>query len=596
MSIFSGRSARGGLEGTVTGGAGGPVRDGGAGPAPDGATWRRMHPVTPALRGWKFFVAVLAIGWFQVAQDLEQTLGLFRGHRWVVVVGTLAVVAVIAFAYSAVAWRMTRFAVTDDAVHLQSGILFRQQRRARLDRLQAVDLVQPLLARLVGLAELRLEVAGGAGSAVSLAFLREPEAEALRTELLALAAGLQRPAAPGVPPGTPGTAPSALPGGPAAEVVGGPGSPSGVLPAAASPAGTRADVVIGSQDAAAPVADGSAVPVTPPHGPVPLATVPVAPGPLVAGAPGPVLTPGPAAGPSAFQAAPEQQVYDLPMGRLLVASIRSGAAVGVVVALIAAVVLVVLSRDPGGAFVLVPGLIGAVSVVWGRVNQGAGFRAAISPDGIRLRHGLTEARTQTVPPGRVQAIGLQQGPFWRGRDWWRVEINVAGYGAGTDQGARESVLHPVATRDEAAAALWLVLPDLGTADPRGVIDAALSGRDDEGGFTPAPRRSRWVDPIGFRRHGFLVTDRALVLRSGRVFRRVDVVPHERTQSLGLEQGPLQRRLGLATFVVHSTPGPVSPRVAHLDGAVAAALLDEQARRARQARAVQRPEQWMREQG
>ena len=87
---------------------------------------------------------------------------------------------------------MTRFAVTDEAVHLRTGILFRQQRQARLDRLQAVDVVQPLLARLVGLAELKLEVAGGSGSAVSLAFLREADAEALRAELLALAAGLQR--------------------------------------------------------------------------------------------------------------------------------------------------------------------------------------------------------------------------------------------------------------------------------------------------------------------------------------------------------------------------------------------------------------------
>ena len=156
------------------------------------------------------------------------------------------------------------------------------------------------------------------------------------------------------------------------------------------------------------------------------------------------------------------------------------------------------------------------------------------------------------------------------------------------------MLHPVATRDEAATALWLVLPDLGVQDPRALVDAALSGRDDEGGFTPAPRRARWVDPVSWRRHGVRVTRTALVARSGRLVRNVVVVPHERTQSLGLEQGPLQRRLGLASFVVHSTPGPVSPRVDHLDGRVAAALLDEQAERARSARATARSEQWMRE--
>jgi putative membrane protein len=72
-----------------------------------------------------------------------------------------------------------------------------------------------------------------------------------------------------------------------------------------------------------------------------------------------------------------------------------------------------------------------------------------------------------------------------------------------------------------------------------------------------------------------------------------VVPHERTQSLGLQQGVIQRRLGLASFVLHSTPGPVAPRVDHLGAAIAAELLDEQAARSRTARATATPEQWMR---
>jgi putative membrane protein len=63
--------------------------------------------------------------------------------------------------------------------------------------------------------------------------------------------------------------------------------------------------------------------------------------------------------------------------------------------------------------------------------------------------------------------------------------------------------------------------------------------------------------------------------------------------VGLEQGPLQRRLAVASFVVHSTPGPVSPRVPHLASAVAGRLMDEQATRARTARAAAGPELWLR---
>ncbi|GIG41532.1 PH domain-containing protein [Cellulomonas phragmiteti] len=491
--------------------------------------WRRLHPVTPALRGWKVLVAFVAVIGFQMSEmlrDVAEALG--PGRAWLVVLGAVLVVGVVGFVYSALAWRVMRYAVTDGAVHLRTGLVFRQQRQARLDRLQAVDVVQPLLARLLGLAQLNLEVAGGAGSAVQLAFLRESEATALRAQILALAAGV------------------------------------GPLPAATGPAA--------SQDPASQAA-------VPPDG-VPPAGAPHA-GQVPPGGAAPV-----------YAAAPERQVYELPMSRLIGSIVRSVPPWFLVVAAVAAVGGSIALGDVGGMFVLVPAALGAGGYVWGRINTGATFRAAASPDGIRLRHGLTETRTQTVPPGRVQAVRLSQGPLWRGADWWKVEINVAGYGGAADAQAG-SVLHPVATRAEAAVALWLVLPDLGVDDPLAALDAALAGVDTDGGFTPAPARARWVDPLTRRRHGVLVTRTALIMRSGRWWRSVVVVPHERTQSIALEQGPLQRRLGLASFVTHSTPGPVAPRVEHLDQHVAAALLEEQARRAREARAVAGPELWMR---
>ena len=85
---------------------------------------------------------------------------------------------------------MSSYSIDAEALHLRTGVLNRQQRQARLDRLQAVDVVQPLLARFIGLAELRIEVAGGKGSAVRLSYLREGEAQNLRRVLLARAAGL----------------------------------------------------------------------------------------------------------------------------------------------------------------------------------------------------------------------------------------------------------------------------------------------------------------------------------------------------------------------------------------------------------------------
>ena len=97
----------------------------------------------------------------------------------------------MALAFSVLSWWVASYSIDDEALHLRTGILNRHQRQARLDRLQAVDVVQPLLARFVGLAELRVQVAGDKDSAVRLTYLREAEAQELRRLLLARAAGLK---------------------------------------------------------------------------------------------------------------------------------------------------------------------------------------------------------------------------------------------------------------------------------------------------------------------------------------------------------------------------------------------------------------------
>jgi putative membrane protein len=272
-----------------------------------------------------------------------------------------------------------------------------------------------------------------------------------------------------------------------------------------------------------------------------------------------------------------------------------------------------------------PAALGLGAAMWQRFSSSFGFRVALSPDGIRLHHGLLTTRAQTVPPGRVQAVRLAQPLLWRSKDWWRVEVNVAGYGGGRSKQegqAEENLLLAVGTRAEALEVLALAMPllpvrpgkDAGPTDLAAdatsssagpeVDDAArwarslesgLTGTGSDGGFTPSPRSSRWLDPVGWRRHGVLVGPTVLLARRGVLVRELDVVPHARTQSLGLQQGPLQRRLGLATFTLHSTQGPVAPSVRHLTGADAAALLHEQARRARTARAdrsVEGDGRWM----
>src|SRR5699024_2458005 len=78
-----------------------------------------------------------------------------------------------------------------DAVELHAGVIFRQRRYMRLDRLQAVDIVRPFFARIFGLSKLSLHAADGSETTLTLEYRKEAEAEQLRREILYLASGAQ---------------------------------------------------------------------------------------------------------------------------------------------------------------------------------------------------------------------------------------------------------------------------------------------------------------------------------------------------------------------------------------------------------------------
>lgn len=250
----------------------------------------------------------------------------------------------------------------------------------------------------------------------------------------------------------------------------------------------------------------------------------------------------------------------------------------------------------GALLLLVPGV---VAQVWRQVTVGFGFEVHAAADGLRLRHGLLEHAQQTLPPGRVQAVQVDQPPTWRAAGWWQLTMNVAGYVGQDGAEHSETVLLPAGTRDDVMRVLTLLWPGL-LADPAAaaLVDAGLTGdagrgpQPADGGFVGVPARALLLDPLGGRRAGVAATDQVLLVRRGVWHRRLVLVPHGRTQGLGVAQGPLQRRLGLATVQVHSTPGPVRVVVPHLTTADAARLMRGQGLRAASARRLAGPERWI----
>jgi len=171
-------------------------RAGAADPTP--AHFRRLHPLTPLLRGWAWLAGAVAFG----GQDAIRAGDPGRFALF------LPVIALVGFGVGLASWWFTRYGFDGDALRIDSGILQRRSRRVRLDRLQAVDVVRPLAGRLLGVSELRLEVAGGTTTEAPLAYLSADDAVRLRAELLARAAGIdaETPEAPErvaheVPPG-----------------------------------------------------------------------------------------------------------------------------------------------------------------------------------------------------------------------------------------------------------------------------------------------------------------------------------------------------------------------------------------------------------
>lgn len=525
----------------------GKIRAVDEGVAPD--QWRRVHPVSPVLNTWKVILAILAFVTYQnldIALDLASQVDLTStGVRWLILagVGTLLLVVLVAGVYSWLAWRAMSWAVTDSAVWYRQGILMRSQRHARLDRIQAVDIVHPLLGRLLGLGRLNIEVAGGANSHLTFGFLRTAELDATRAEILALSAGLKAAVQPG-------PTPPPAPGFPA------PGAPSGT-------AGIPAPSGIPS------AADGvGAAPPSPMGGLV----------------------------------APERPLYEVPPSRLLASLMLSPTTVTMLlmaIAGIAGAVFAALRWGPAAlssAWGVIPILLGIGSYLWHRFAGEFGFRAAVSPDGIRIRRGLTETRSQTIPPRRVHAVRIIQPWLWRPWGWYRVLISQAGYGGATEQeankGAAADVLVPVGSRAEAETALWLVVRDLGVADPRAFVDAALDGVREHGGFIPVPARMRPLDPLVFARRAVQLTSTVVAVRDGWLTRSVVIAPIERLQSASVESGPLERYFRVASLHMHIVPGRVVVRAEHVDEEVAAQLLDQLTTTSRVRRTSEPPEKWM----
>lgn len=422
--------------------------------------WERLHPLSPFVRAGRGLIAVFLIVVLPLASGGRRaSLGNDALH-----LAGLIVLLILGF----VSWLVTRWRVEGGVLRVESGLIRRTSERFPLSQIQAIDTVRPGLARVFGLAELRIRLASGGGKAGRLAYLGNAEAESLRARLLALAHGVAE------------------------------------------------------------------------------------------------ATPAP----------PEQALLTVPSGQLVVSILLTGMGLIVEVAIIGLIVLAVVAPGAAGAAISVgaAGFVGLVVALSRRFNGDYRLTVAEAPDGLRLRSGLVETSAETIPRGRVQAVRMVEPLAWRPFGWCRLEIDVASQKAKGRQDRAQArtarALLPVGSHQQADWLMGRVFPNL---------PVERSG---------PPARARWKSPLRFRLLAWGGNDRYAVTTSGRVRRVTDWVPLAKVQSVRHVQGPLQRRLGLASIHLDTAGRRVHAELRDRDGAETDRLMVDLPARCRQARRVE----------
>ena len=102
----------------------------------------------------------------------------------------IAAVLALSLFFRWLGWRRFRYHVGADDIRVEKGILNRTARSIPYDRIQDVSIEQKPLARMMGLGEVKFETGGGDGDDATLRFVTLEEANRLRVLIRARKAGL----------------------------------------------------------------------------------------------------------------------------------------------------------------------------------------------------------------------------------------------------------------------------------------------------------------------------------------------------------------------------------------------------------------------
>ncbi len=440
----------------------------------------RLHPASPLVHLW---LGVVAIGWFVVTSFLQgdpiwADFGKLQERLtdvpwWLYIV---AAVVIIGLGFGYWSWWTTKFVIDDHEFRLENTGAFQESQRIAFSRIQSVDVTQPFAARLLGLAQVKIDV--GTDGGASLSFLKRSRAVEIRDYLMTRAHGR--------------AATTAEPG---------------------REASRWDDSAVGDQV-------------------------------LVRLTPGEIIL-------SAFASLDILFIaiaFAIPwlLGQVFDWSVLAWG---------------------GGMVGLAIALFGYLSNrLFGQFN----YTLARTPAGLRITRGLFTLRSQTIPTHRVQAVQTSQPLIWRWLGRARLDVTILGLGGLQDgeEMSTSTIYLPFGTAEQVQVALAAIWPGLELEKLQ---------------FARSPERAKWLDPLQWGWQGWALDEQVFAVRSGWTHRKQLIVPHARLQSVRLSQGPLERRLGLASVHATTTDLLGHNAASHLDVATARALADTEMDRARASR-------------
>ncbi|QPK94325.1 PH domain-containing protein [Actinomyces sp. zg-332] len=518
--------------------------------------WNRVHFLTPLIMLWKAILAILAIVSYSTIQDpnfwanynqYESGLSFFKAYLLIFALGLLGIL-LLAILYCYFAWTRIGYSLDDLNVYYKQGIFFKNQRYIRLSRIQTVDIVYPLVGRIFGLGQIKIESAGSSESHITIAFMKEKQLDDLRNTILALMAGVSVQKADSNEENV--FSENETDDSSAKEKLG-----IHDLEFQASRAPEKVVYEIDYK--------------------------------------------------KFIVAIVIHALYSVFLF-LFFALLFLTAVFCIVVYFHGAPKTLSEVTAPFMEESLVTKLqmlalpilaIGGIITKAGRdALDKFGYTLKISPDGFRTRSGLTSLVHETIPPNRIHALVIKQSLMWRLLKIWEIETVKAAVSQADADSSKSESFAPLVEIDEIDSLVHLVYKKLSDVTSqeidREIIIEGLTGTKEGKYFKRVSPVAKFLHPFQYSRMAYCVTENVVLVRRGFLSRKLAIIPHERAQSLGIKQSFIGYKLKVATLSLHLVKINHMMNLACLPISVAKTTLQELSDMSGVKRLAEPNEEWM----